>query len=129
MDYIRFPIGGGGSIGVRDDRPDLVASFARVHYTFMEKNKKFHEKLMNLGVKAYRCNDGWVDRDRHIITFFESDAEYGFYWGKTNLKCGDLIFIGNRAKGGQFAKITGIIRKGYCVSYSYELIDEFLSGE
>lgn len=128
MDYIQIPLAGGGSIGLRDDRPDLVDSFIKTYRASMEKNRIFHDKLMSLGVKAYRCNDGWVDREKHHITFFDSEAEYGYYWGSTRLKDGDLIFIGNRAKGGQFAKITGTISKFCGKTYSYELMDKFLEG-
>ncbi|MBQ2600589.1 hypothetical protein II582_04450 [bacterium] len=38
-----------------------------------EEDKKFHEKLISLGVKAYRVNDGWVDRKNNVVTFFKSE--------------------------------------------------------
>lgn len=48
---------------------------------FYAESYAFHAKLMALGVKAYRCNDGWLDRENHIVTFFADEREPGYYWG------------------------------------------------
>ena len=83
-----------------------------------------------MGVKAYRCNDGWVDRDRHIITFFEDEVKKGYYMGNMNLKEGDKIFIGNESSGGQFALIDNVIDVVFGIAkYHYNLIDEYLKQQ
>ena len=85
----------------------------------------FHEKMMNEGVKAYRCNDGWVDREKHNITFFSSDRHYGYYWGNLSLNTGDKIFIGNAHDGGKYAIIEHqIYRMNHSARYHYKILEE-----
>lgn len=61
---------------------------------------------MSLGVKSYRCNDGWVDRaDRVMIQRKECDWEIGFYfYGTSDIKEGDLVAIGNVRDGAMVVK-------------------------
>lgn len=87
----------------------------------------FHAKLMAMGVKAYRCNDGWVDRENCIVTFFTDEREPGYYWGNRNLKNGDKIFLRGRNDSGLFALVDRVVEiKSYSVRYHYILTDEFL---
>lgn len=119
-----FP--GGGHIIVND--PNEVPGMIKSIQDFKHKSEQFHHLLMKMGVKAYRCNDGWVDRDRHIVTFFDHERDYGWYWGNMYLTKGDKIFLGNPSDGGQFAIIDGVAEQGWhCVGYHYHLIDEYIS--
>lgn len=92
-----------------------------------EKYCSFHDKLMSMGVKSYRCNDGHVDRENHIITFFDFEKWEGWYWCDTTLKEGDKIFIGNAADGGQFAVVDKMVWQsiGHWSEWHYILLDEF----
>lgn len=118
-----FP--GGGHIIVNN--PAMLPGVALSILDFNQKSDKFHSQLMELGVKAYRCNDGWVDRENHIVTFFAYERERGWYWGNMNLTKGDKIFLGNPTDGGQFAIIDGIVDQGWrSVRYHYQLIDEYI---
>ena len=84
----------------------------------------FHDRMMALGVKAYRCNDGWVDRKNHNLTFFNNERTKGYYWGNLHLEKGDKIFIGNAHSEGKFALIENIVERGYhSVTYHYNLIE------
>ena len=119
-----FP--GGGYIIVND--PAEVPGMIKFIHDINQRNAEFHHQLMEMGVKAYRCNDGWVDRERHIVTFFDHERDYGWYWGNMNLAKGDKIFLGNPSDGGQFAIIDGVAKQGWhCVGYYYHLIDEYIN--
>ena len=48
------------------------------------KKKEFHQRLLSLGVTAYRYNDGWNDRKKNIVTFFPNDRQEGAYWYSTD---------------------------------------------
>lgn len=121
---IDFP--GGGHIIVND--PNEVPSMIRSLQNFYNKSELFHCQLMARGVKAYRCNDGWVDRVKHIVTFFDDERNRGWYWGNMHLAKGDKIFLGNPSDGGRFAIIDGVAKQGWhCVGYYYHLIDEYIS--
>ena len=125
---VEFKTYGGCSIIVND--PSLVDSTSKLLCNFDERCRLFHQKLLSMGVKAYRCNDGWVDRDRHIITFFEDEVKKGYYMGNMNLKEGDKIFIGNESSGGQFAIIDKVIDVVFGIAkYHYNLIDEYLKQQ
>lgn len=117
-----FKMPGGGTIIVNN--PSMVDEVAEGLHKFNMECLEFHQKLMSLGVKAYRCNDGWVDRHHHNVTFFSSEKEHGYYWGNMNLQSGDMIFIGNAHSGGHFATIENVIDRGYgSVTYHYNLIE------
>lgn len=117
-----FKMPGGGTIIVNN--PSMVDEVAQGIQKFNMECLEFHQKLMSLGVKAYRCNDGWVDRHHHNVTFFSSEKEHGYYWGNMNLQSGDMIFIGNAYNGGHFATIENVIDRGYgIVTYHYNLIE------
>lgn len=119
-----FP--GGGYIIVND--PDEVPGMIKTIQDFNRNSEQFHNRLMEAGVKAYRCNDGWVDRVKHIVTFFDDERNRGWYWGNMYLNKGDKIFLENPSDGGQFAIIDGVATQGWhCVSYHYHLIDEYIS--
>lgn len=97
---------------------------------FNAASDAFHAKLMAMGVKAYRCNDGWVDRENHIVTFFADEREPGYYWGNRNLKNGDKIFLRGNDDSGQFALVDRVVKIGsYSVRYHYILTDEFLDKD
>ena len=122
---VEFETSGGGRIIVNDN--SKAKRVAQVLYDYNEKCMQFHQKLLSIGVKAYRSNDGWVDRDKHIITFLDNDETQGYYYGNMNLKEGDKIFIGNAYDGGQFAIIDKVIDIGFLgAKYHYNLIDEYL---
>lgn len=119
-----FP--GGGYIIVND--PAEVPGMIKFIHDINQRDDQFHHKLIGMGVKAYRCNDGWVDRDNHIVTFFDHEKERGWYWGNMNLTKGDKIFLGNPSDGGQFAIVDGVAEvREWCAKYHYHLIDEYIS--
>ncbi len=107
------------------NNPDLLETILSVESDFNAKCDAFHDEMMSLGVKAYRCDDGWVDRVRHIITFFADERYKGYYWGNMHLKAGDKIFIGNAHDGGKLATIDQIVSYGYrSVKYHYALVEK-----
>ena len=118
-----------GRMRVEVNRPELVGRMADIITNFNKENDDFHEKMMQRGVKAYRCNDGWVNRQRFHVTFFPSEREKGYYWGNLNMEVGDMIFIGNAHDGGRFAKITGRVDEWQCsCTYSFEPLEETMAG-
>lgn len=118
-----FP--GGGHIIVNN--PAMLPGITQSILDFNRESDQFHSQLMELGVKAYRCNDGWVNRDNHIVTFFAFERERGWYWGNMNLKKGDRIFLRNPSGGGQFAIIDEVVDKDLrSARYRYQLIDEYI---
>ena len=122
---VEFKTSGGGRIIVNDH--SMINDVSKLLRDFDKKCMSFHQKLLSMGVKAYRSNDGWVDRNKHIITFFDHEKTQGYYFGNMNLKEGDKIFIGNESAGGQFAKIDKVINIGYgSAKYHYNLIDKYL---
>lgn len=103
----------------------LLDDIVKVNMEFDAKCNAFDEKMMEMEVKAYRNNDGWVDRKNNNITFFRLDKYKGWYWGNLHIKEGDLIFIGNAFDGGKFAVIDNIIESGkISARYHYNLIQE-----
>lgn len=123
-----IPIGNnGGYIKIND--ASLVDSFLENHRKQKEMDYAFHNKLLQMGVKAYRANDGHVDRDNHKVTFFLSEKEPGWYWfGACNE--GDKIFIGDRNAGGRFAIVTEVLKsKVYSwIECTYKPLAETLNG-
>lgn len=118
---INRPDGSSIIIHDHDKAPGIMGCLRK----FDEECYAFHEILMSQDVKAYRCNDGWVDRENHNITFFSNDRQYGYYWGNLNLKNGDKIFIGNAHSYGKYAIIESVVSHGYHSSkYHYKLIEE-----
>lgn len=118
-----FP--GGGYVIVNN--PDEVPRMMQTIYKFNQESIQFHRQLIEMGVKAYRCNDGWVNRKDCIVTFFDHEHEYGWYWGCRSLNKGDKIFLGNPSDGGQFAIIDSLVERGYgCAKYRYHLVDEYI---
>lgn len=118
-----FP--GGGYIIVND--PAEVPGMIKFIHDINQRDAEFHHQLMEMGIKAYRCNDGWVDRKNHIVTFFDDEREHGWYWGNMNLVQGDKIFLGNPSDGGQFAIVDGVAEKRpWSTKYHYHLIDEYI---
>ena len=130
----KFNMPGGGYIEVHDSR--LLPVFLKMNDRFWNTAREFHKKLLDMGVKAYRCNDGWVDRGTLVIHFFSDDNEVGFYWnGLGNLDVGDLIFIGSQDTGGRFARIVDKERRfnhcdgSWSQAYHYVPLVETLDGE
>lgn len=127
----KFGIPGGGSIEIHDSR--FLPTFLEIDAKMKREMKEFHNKLMEMNVKAYRCNDGWVDRKNRKVTFFCNEQDEGYYFGRNDLEVGDLIFIGNMYSGGRLAKITRCEtlwehNDGWSREYRYEPLDETLDG-
>lgn len=108
----------------------VLDDIIRADRKFYAECDAFHAKMMELGVKAYRCNDGWVNREHNIVTFHPDDRVHGYYWGNRDLKSGDKIFLGNAGDGGIFAYIDYMVEiTSYCVRYHYVLSDEILDAQ
>ena len=128
----RFDMPGGGSVEIHDSR--FLPTFLEINAKMKREMEEFHNKLMSLNVKAYRCNDGWVDRKNKKVTFFADEQDEGYYWGNKDLEVGDIIFIGNMDNGGRLARITkcGTLWRsyegGWSMEYWYEPLDETLDG-
>lgn len=122
MDTNEFEFPGGGTLRVNN--PSMISNVASALQKFREECINWHNKLMEQGVKAYRCNDGWVDRENNIVTFYFRDRDYGYYWGNPDLAVGDKIFIGNERCGGRFAMVDSIVRvREKYGEYHYKFID------
>ena len=122
---------GGAIIEVHDSR--ILPSFIAINDKFNKEKDDFHNLLMSKGVKAYRCNDGWVDREDRKVTFFHDDKDTGYYWSDKSLDVGDLIFIGNMNDGGRFAKIVKCEKiwehnYGWSRKYQYKPLNKILDG-
>lgn len=110
-----------------------------INEEIIKKDVDFHYFLISKGVKAYRNNDGWVNRKEKRITFDSYDKKKGWYLSNKELKVGDLIFIGNRCDGGRFAEIieVGNLREYHheyhqtfwSITYKYKPLNETLDGE
>lgn len=115
------------------NNPKLIVPTIDALAAFFEAGFKFHETMMQQGVKAYRANDGWVDRENHEITFFRNERrDEGYCWSSLDLQPGDLIHIGCASDThGMFAKVTGVIhRYDLEAKYKYKLMqDETLDSE
>ena len=115
---------------IKINNADLILAFEEAERKFREKNFAFHTKLMSMGAKAYRVNDGWVDRKRCKVTFFNDDKTYGFYLCNRNLQKGDLIFIGTESDGGRFASIVDKVDEWEgSVTYTYTPTETIIDGE
>lgn len=77
----------------------------------VESCNRYHNALMALGVKAYRGNDGWVDRENNVATFFRCDRSEGYRYVGETVKTGDLIFIGSHDRGGWLCYVEIATRK------------------
>lgn len=120
---------GGGQIKVNDARfiPQIEYAIAKEK----TEQKNFHDYLMSIGVKAYRANDGWVDRKKCIVRLFRHEKHHGWYWGNLNLNVGDKIFIGNCYDGGRLAEITELLDYGLfndSRAYRYKPLDKTIDG-
>lgn len=114
---------------VKINNADFIPIFEKAEREFRGKSTAFHDKLFAMGAKAYRVNDGWVDRKRCQVTFFD-EKDFGFYWGSRELKAGDLIFIGTESDGGRFAKIIDKVDEWRgSVTYSYTPTETTIDGE
>jgi len=127
----KFDIPGGGSVEIHDSR--FLPTFLEIDAKMKREMKEFHNKLMSLNVKAYRCNDGWVDRENKKVTFFCNEHDEGYYLGRKDLEVGDLIFIGNMHSGGRLAKITRCEtlwehNYGWSRVYGYEPLEVTVAG-
>lgn len=115
---------------VKINNADFIPVFEKSQREQEKRNKLFHERLSAMGVKAYRVNDGWVDRKNCKVTFFSHNKTYGFYWYNNNLQKGDLIFIGTESYGGRFAIIEN---KEYeisdSVTYTYSPTQTIIDGK
>lgn len=118
---------GGADITFND--MSFMPAFVALERKFEDECSAFHDKLMKMGVKSYRCNDGWVNRKKNIITFTSSNSK-GYYWNGGRLKIGDKIFIGNMNDGGRFAVVTDVHSEdsSFLDSYGYRLTKEIIEG-
>ena len=115
---------------IKINNADLIPAFEEAERKFREKSFAFHTKLMSMGAKAYRANDGWVDRKRCKVTFFNDDKTYGYYWCNRNLQKGDLIFIGTESDGGRFASIVDKVNEWEgSVTYTYTPTETIIDGD
>ena len=120
-------LGNGGYIKVNDAR--MVGTMISVTNKFNMVCEEFHEKLISFGVKAYRCNDGWVDRRRCIATIRPSERTKGYYWYGL-AEVGDKIFIGNAHDGGRMAEVLKV-EDGYgygSIKYHYKPLEMVIDG-
>jgi hypothetical protein len=127
----KFDIPGGESVEIHDSR--FLPTFLEINAKMKMEMEEFHNKLMEMNVKAYRCNDGWVDRKNRKVTFFCNEHDKGYYWGNKDLKVGDLIFIGNMHSGGRLARITRREKlwehnNGWSMEYGYEPLGVTVAG-
>lgn len=76
----------------------------------VESCNRYHNALMALGVKAYRGNDGWVDRENNAATFFRCDRSEGYNYVADTMETGDLIFIGSHDIGGWLCYVENVTR-------------------
>lgn len=125
---VTIPHRNGGVTIVHD--LSVLDDILRADRKFNAESDAFHAKMMALGVKAYRCNDGWVNREHNIVTFHPDDRTPGYYWGNRQLKCGDKIFLGDAGDGGKFAYIDYRVEiTSYCVRYHYILSGEIMDAQ
>lgn len=124
----RFDLGHGGYIQVND--ATMVADMANIHKSFNDVCEEFHNRLMSMGVKAYRCNDGWVDRVACKMTLFVDECTKGYYW-YGHVEVGDKVFIGNSHDGGRFAEVLSVKESvlGSSLDIFYKPLQEVLDGK
>lgn len=125
---VKIPHRNGGVTIVND--LSVLDDILRADREFYAECEAFHYKMMALGVKAYRCNDGWVNREHNIVTFHPDDRTPGYYWGNRELKSGDKIFLKDIDNGGKFAYIDYMMEiTSFCVRYHYVLSDEIMDAQ
>lgn len=107
----------------------MIESHERFESKWASDNEAFHNKLMSMGVVAYRCNDGWVDRKNHKVLFKVHHEEKGWYWHGPKLKVGDKLFIGDRSRGGRFALVKELLPEFDVYECIYEPLEETLDGK
>lgn len=121
--------GRNGSVTIVHDL-SVLDDIMKADRKFYAECDAFHAKMMALGVKAYRCNDGWVNREHQIVTFHPDDRTPGYYWGNRQLKSGDKIFLKGIDNGGQFAYIDYMMEiTSFCVRYHYILSEEIMDAQ
>lgn len=125
-----YDMPGGGQIKVNDARfvPQIENAIAKEN----TEQEKFHNHLMSIGVKAYRNNDGWVNREKRVVRLFRHEKQHGWYWGNLNLNVGDKIFIGNCYDGGRLAEITEVLDYGLfnnSRAYKYKPLYKTIDGK
>lgn len=67
----------GGAVITFNDM-SLMPSFVELERKFEDVCSAFHDKLMKMGVKSYRVNDGWVNREKNIIHFLYKIGGYSY---------------------------------------------------
>lgn len=100
---------------------ELAPSIISVQERIRTDAEIFHKKLLSLGVKAYRVNDGWVDRKKRIVTLFNDEHDYGYYYrGEQNINVGDLIAIGTVYSGAMIVKVVEkCVSPSWCIELRY----------
>ena len=105
--------------------PEILDSILESERRFNSECDAFHDRMMSMGVKAYRSNDGWVDRVNHNLRFFAEERTKGYYWGNLHLQKGDKIYIGDAHDEGKFAIIESVVDKSNSsAKYHYILVEE-----
>jgi len=122
----KIDLGNGGYIQVND--ATMVGSMIAITNQFNNVCAEFHNKLMSMGVKAYRCNDGWVDRIACEMSVFAHEKDKGYYWyGEVGV--GDKVFIGNAHDGGRFAEVLSVKHYVHTQEIRYKPLQEVLDGK
>ena len=85
------------------------------------KERAWISHLLDMGVKAAHRNDGWVDREKHLIALV-----YPFFYH--SIAIGDLIAIGDPDEY-FLARITGVVERRLCdPQWEYEITSEASDG-
>lgn len=115
---VELQLYGGGTCLVDADIAPIIMEVER---KIQDDARAFHDKLLSLGVKAYRVNDGWVDRKRRIVTLFEDDYDIGYYYrGLKEINVGDLIAIGDVSDGAMIVRVVELDFPGmHCIRLRY----------
>lgn len=122
----KIDLGNGGYIQVND--ATMVGSMIAITNKFNYVCAEFHDKLMSMGVKAYRCNDGWVDRKRCVAIIDPHERTKGYYWFG-NAEIGDKIFIGNSHDGGRMAEVIKVKEwASGALAFYYKPLEEVIDG-
>lgn len=111
------------------------SKYAKIFEYYASQRSTFNKKLIEQGVKAFRPNDGWVNRKGLGIIFFKTNP-YGnnpietmYYHPDAPLQVGDLIFIGDYTKGGRYTRIEKCRdERNDSYTYDYSPLYDYVDG-
>lgn len=86
--------------------PALVAAWAGIERRYESRAAAASRHLRTLGVKGEHPDDGWVDRQAHLVYFAYPRFNYG-------VGVGDLIALGCHWLGYRLVRVTAITEWGY----------------